>query len=197
MNTPEITTERLRLRRFQESDAEALFSILSDREVNTFLPWFPLETLAQARTRLREGYLKSYEKPLGFRYAVCLKGEPAPVGYVELGDGAPYDLGYGLKKAFWHQGITTEACRAVLGQVRLTGLPYVTATHDRNNPRSGSVMRALGMRYRYSYEELWQPKNLLVTFRLYQLNLDGDDGRTFMGYWERFPVHFIEDGLQS
>ena len=38
-----------------------------------------------------------------------------------------------------------------------------------NNPRSGQVMRRLGMRCAYSYEELVRPKNQRVTFRLYQL----------------------------
>lgn len=35
-------TERLILRQFTEEDADALFVILSDEEVNTFLPMFPL-----------------------------------------------------------------------------------------------------------------------------------------------------------
>ena len=33
-------------------------------------------------------------------------------------------------------------------------------------------MQRLGMRYEYTYEELWQPKNKRVFFRMYQLNLD-------------------------
>ena len=33
-----IETERLILRQFTEKDAGALFSLLSDKEVNTFLP---------------------------------------------------------------------------------------------------------------------------------------------------------------
>ena len=54
------------------------------------------------------------------------------------------------------------------------------------------VMRKLGMTYRYSYEELWQPKNFLVTFRMYQLNLDGDSGRVYKKYWNESAVHYIE-----
>lgn len=64
------------------------------------------------------------------------------------------DLGYALGRAFWNRGICTEACRAVIARLKRTGAPYVTATHDVNNPRSGAVMRAVGMTYRYSYEEL-------------------------------------------
>ena len=51
------------------------------------------------------------------------------------------------------------------------GLPYITATHDRNNPRSGNVMQKVGMEYCYSYEEQWQPKDFPVVFRMYQLTL--------------------------
>ena len=47
-NTPRLETERLVLRRFTPSDVEPLFSLMRDREVNTFLPWFPLETEADA-----------------------------------------------------------------------------------------------------------------------------------------------------
>ena len=102
-------------------------------------------------------------------------------------------MGYGLLKKFWGRGIVTEAARAVVEQARQEGLPYLTATHDRENPGSGGVMRKLGMVYQYSYEEQWQPKDIPVTFRLYQLNLDGNETRVYWKYWERYAVHNIED----
>jgi len=49
------------------------------------------------------------------------------------------------------------------------------------------------MHYQYSYEELWQPKNLPVVFRMYQLNLDGNEKRRYEKYWNRYPRHFIEE----
>lgn len=72
-------------------------------------------------------------------------------------------------------------------------MPFITATHDIKNPRSGEVMKKLGMIYQYSYEEQWQPKNIPVTFRMYQLNFDGQNDRVYKKYWEQYPVHFIED----
>ena len=81
-NTPEIRTSRLLLRRFTPEDAEAFYQIMSDKEVNTFLPWFPMQSLEEAAAFLQEKYLKSYEKPEGFRYAVCLLNENVPIGYV-------------------------------------------------------------------------------------------------------------------
>lgn len=191
-NTPTLETERLILRRFTEGDAEALFALLSDPEVNTFLPWFPLESLEEAERHLKERYLDTYALPEGYRYAVCLKTDNRPVGYVNVSNGESHDLGYGLGKEFWHKGIVTEACQAVVERLRQTQIPFITATHDRNNPRSGAVMQHIGMTYQYSYEERWQPKGLLVTFRMYQLNLDGKD-RVYKEYWEKYPVHYVEE----
>lgn len=105
------------------------------------------------------------------------------------------DLGYGLIKKFWNQGIVTEACSAVLEQVKRDGYLYVTATHDINNVASGRVMQKLQMKYMYSYQELWQPKNKVVTFRMYQLNFDGDSTRVYQKYWNINPVHYVETEL--
>lgn len=44
MNTPWLETQRLILRRFEEEDIGALFLLLKDKEVNTFLPWFPAKS---------------------------------------------------------------------------------------------------------------------------------------------------------
>ena len=87
----------------------------------------------------------------------------------------------------------TEAAAAVVRRVKEAGYPYITATHDRKNPASGMVMKRLGMTYRYSYVEQWQPKNIPVTFRMYQLNFDKDTKYTYMEYWNRYPIHFIEE----
>lgn len=185
---PVLETPRLFLRPFDLGDVQALFALMSDEQVNTFLPWFPVKTLEEAEAMLRSRYCGGE----GAHYAICLgRGEP-PVGYVSVGPGDSFDLGYGLARAHWRKGIVPEAAGAVVEELRRAGLPYVTATHDVNNPASGAVMRKIGMTYRYSYQELWQPKGQLVTFRMYQLNLDGQDDRVYRAYWDRYPVHTVE-----
>lgn len=193
LNTPAIETERLLLRRFRPEDIPALFSIYGDREVNTYLPWRPLASCEEAERLFENEYAAAYREPRGYRYAVCLKADDIPIGYVHVDPEGARDLGYALSRAFWHQGIAVEAARAAAAQAKRDGLPFITATHDVNNPRSGSVMRALGMRYQYTYREQWQPKDIPVTFRLYQLNLDGNETRVYWKYWERYAVHYIED----
>ncbi len=195
MNTPRIETQRLILRKFTQNDIEALYLILADEEVNTFLPWFPLKDLEEARRFFEARYAANYEKPQAYAYAICLKEDDIPIGYIKVDMDESHDFGYGLRKEFWHRGIVTEAAKAIVAQVKKDGLPYITATHDVNNPRSGGVMRQVGMQYQYSYEEQWQPKDILVTFRMYQLNFDEKDKRVFKKYWDDAAVRFVEEDL--
>ena len=191
-NTPALETERLRLRKFTKKDREALLALHKDPQVNRFLPWFPLKNLAEATAFWQEHYASAYETGQSYQYAICLKSRDIPIGYVHVETQEPYDFGYGLSRQYWHKGIMTEACKKVLEQIRSDGIPYITATHDVKNPKSGEVMKRLGMRYRYSYQELWQPKKELVLFRMYQLNFKRAENWVYQGYWNRYPVHFIE-----
>lgn len=192
MNTPVLETERLILRRFTERDMEALLLIFKDEEVNTFLPWYPIVNIQEAREFYEKKYASVYAEPQGYAYAICLKKDNIPIGYIKVDMEEHHDFGYGLRKEFWHQGIIAEAGKAVVEQVKKDGLPYITATHDRNNPRSGSVMQKVGMTYYYSYEEQWQPKDFPVIFRMYQLNFNGNDDFVYKKYWDMSDNHFIE-----
>lgn len=191
MNTPTLETERLILRKFTRNDLEAIYRIYSDNEVNKFLPWFPLRTAEETELFYEERFESSYKQENAYNYSICLKKDNYPIGYINVSMDESYDLGYGICRRFWHKGIVTEAGQTVITQLKKDNIPYITATHDINNVRSGNVMKRLGMKYQYSYEEQWQPKDILVTFRLYQLNLDGNDSRVYRKYWDDSAVHFI------
>lgn len=180
------------MRRFNPNDIQALFLILKDEEVNKFLPWYPMKNLEEAKRFYEERYAAKYAQPQAYAYAICLKEDNYPIGYIKVDMEEHHDFGYGLRKEYWHRGITTEAGKAVIGQVKKDGLPYITATHDVNNPKSGSVMQACGMKYQYTYEERWQPKNFPVFFRMYQLNFDISEDFVCKKYWDMYPNHFIE-----
>ena len=166
---------------------------LKDEETNKFLPWYPVKDIGETERFYEERYAAKYGQPQAYAYAICLKSDDFPIGYIKVDMEEHHDFGYGLRREFWHRGIATEAGEAVIEQVRKDGLPYITATHDRDNPRSGNVMRKVGMVYRYSYEELWQPKNFPVIFRMYQLNLNGDKDFVYRKYWDESDKHFIEE----
>ena len=184
---PVLETKRLILRPFRWEDGPAMLPILSDGEVNRFLPWFPVENLEACVCFLEERLVGPG------RYAICPKGGLSPVGYVTAGGPGSFDLGYGLIRDWWGWGVAAEAAGAVADELRRVGQPYLTATHDVENPASGRVMEKLGMTYRYSYVEQWQPKDLRVVFRMYQMDLDGHGCPAYQGYWDTHPEHWIED----
>lgn len=64
-----VETERLVLRQFTEQDVNALFLILSDKEVNTFLPMFPLRNIEEAKAYLQSKYIEKYAQ--GKRIVLC------------------------------------------------------------------------------------------------------------------------------
>lgn len=75
----------------------------------------------------------------------------------------------------WFPLKTMEAAWTVIKQVKKDGLLCLTAIHDRENPRSGQVLRRLGMLYQYFYEEQWQPKDIPILFRMFQNGIICDD----------------------
>ena len=191
MNMPRLMTDRLILRKFSKDDNAAAYEIFSDEVVNRFLPWFPVTSREDAAAFLKQHYLDAYDAGSSWAYAICLKENNVPIGYIGIQMDGGYDLGYGLQRNYWGKGYVTEAGQAVLDLAKSIGLPFVTATHDIHNLKSGKVMQRLGMTYRYSYKEQWQPKDILVTFRMYQIDF-APEAKTYVKYWEMYPEHFVE-----
>lgn len=193
-----IITKRLIIRNFTNStkDLEALYEIMSDIEVNKFLPWFPIKNLEETKAFYKERILPKYKNNDGFYLAICMKENDIPIGYISVSDDNNHDFGYGLLRKYWQQGIVTEAAKAVVNFLKESNWDFITATHDINNVGSGKVIEKLKMRYEYSYKEQWQPKDILVTFRMYQLNFKSDIP-VYKGYWNLYNDHFIEEKFKK
>ena len=128
MNTPELITDRLILRRFSEDDIPYLYRILRDETVNRFLPWFPLKSLEETEEFYNKRYKAVYEMEEGYQWAIALKDDNIPIGYINVDTTDSHDLGYGLIKEYWNKGIVTEAGRSVIQCVK----ENENAIHHRN-----------------------------------------------------------------
>lgn len=106
------------------------------------------------------------------------------IGYIQKSEQDRQDMGYAVQRNYWHKGITSEAALCFIHYLKCCGIDYITATHDHKNRYSGKVMQKAGMQYQYSYEELWQPKNYPVIFRMYQLNFK-ENIPVYDTYWNR------------
>lgn len=195
-NAATLYTSRLILRKITLKDLDDIFPLYNDKEVNRFLPWFPHETKEETEKYLKEVVLMEYENSSAYYYAIAMREDNLVIGYITVHDinseyGAA-DLGYALKKSYWNMGIVTEACQELIKMLKSIGFTYLTATHDVNNIASGEVMKKLGMKYCYSFEEQWMPKNMSVIFRMYQINFDQNWDGVYKGYWDKSCNHFIE-----
>lgn len=70
--------------------------------MNRFLPWCPAKNLEETKKFYKERYISKYIQPQGYAYAICLKEDDFPIGYINVDMGDVHDLGYALRKEFWH-----------------------------------------------------------------------------------------------
>ena len=151
--TQSIETERLLLRRFSISDADAMYNNwASDPEVTKFLTWSAHSSVIDSRAAL-EAWVSSYSQKNFYQWAVVLKEHGSdPLGSitaVNMNDDIDMiHIGYCLGKNWWHQGIMSEALKAVMDYFfDEVGANRIESRHDPRNPHSGMVMKKCGMKY--------------------------------------------------
>lgn len=115
---PRLYTDRLVLREIVMDDALAVFRIRGDFQVTRYNTGPAYATIDQAR-KLITGMQKSYNDHDELRWGVTRKGgDNQVIGMVGFNYWHRKDrrgsVGYDLARAYWHQGIMSEALRAVV-----------------------------------------------------------------------------------
>lgn len=151
--TQRIETARLLLRRFTVNDADAMYSNwASDPEVTKFLSW-PAHSSIDVSRAVLEAWVSSYSQENYYQWAIVLKEHGSgPIGSISAAylndDIAMIHIGYCLGKNWWHQGIMSEALKAVMDYFfDEVGANRIESRHDPRNPHSGMVMKKCGMKY--------------------------------------------------
>ncbi len=146
--TRTIKTERLILRRFALSDAQAIYeNWASDPRVTRFLSWTPHETVDDTRALLK-GWVALYENPAYYHWGIELEGQlVGGINVVRQSDKNEWaELGYCIGAEWWGRGITSEAARGVRDYLFTEiGFHRVAIHHAVNNPASGRVADKCGM----------------------------------------------------
>jgi ribosomal-protein-alanine N-acetyltransferase len=145
-----LTTERLSMRPFSESDLDWLVGHRSSEDVSKFLGGLELQTPAFVLKRLRF-YMDCFER-LGF--SMCLTtlketGEPIGVtGIQPLEKTGNIEVGYSFEREFWGKGLATEAAAAWMEfGFEVGGLERIVAVAEPENRGSTKVMEKLGMTF--------------------------------------------------
>jgi [ribosomal protein S5]-alanine N-acetyltransferase len=155
MNTfPQLSTERLMLRDFKESDAEAVYEIFSNDQVIEFYDEDKFLSVDQA-IELVKAYKRRNvaEDGRGLRWAICLANAPERV-IGSCGFHATHkafqsmEIGYELHPDHWNNGYAFEAVSQMLNNCFTHDIPFrinrVTARTDLESHRSISLLRKLG-----------------------------------------------------
>ncbi len=156
-----LTTDRLILRRWEESDAESLFEYARDPEVGPLAGWPPHQSIDESREIIRT-VLNGAEA-----YAICLKEDNRAIGAIELKlnghtdlteRGDECELGYWLGKPFWGQGIMPEAVKEMLRRAfEDLGMQKVWIGYYEGNTKSKRVQEKAGFRYQWKSENVDVP----------------------------------------
>lgn len=151
--TQQLETSRLILRRYVREDAAAMYqNWASDEAVTKYLTW-PAHTRLEVSESVTEDWIKSYSDERYYHWAITVKANGGePVGDIAVvnmkEDISMAHIGYCIGKAWWHQGITSEALKAVMDfMFDVVGVNRIEARHDPRNPNSGKVMEKCGMKY--------------------------------------------------
>lgn len=157
---PALTTERLRLRELKINDAADVFAFRSDPVVQKYNDE-PMLHVNEAAAFIEEMQAK-YAALEHLLWGVTLPENDRVVGLVGLGSWSRHhrraEVGYDLAKAYWGQGIGSEAVRAVLrfGFEELN-LNRIEAATIADNHESVGLLNKLGfklegIRRGYSWE---------------------------------------------
>ena len=178
IGTQILQTERLILRRFVESDAEAMFqNWASSAENLTHVTWDPNPDVEVTRNSIRN-WVASYTNPNYFKWAICLKEDPEQVigdiSIVEMDEiDSSCEIGYILGKNYWGRGMMTEALKAVLDFCfTQAGFQKVRARYASLNPASGRVMEKAGMSYLKTITNGVERKDYVADLIYYQIKKD-------------------------
>ncbi len=149
MLLPKIETERLLLRMYRAEELEAVYHLITDKDVTRFFPdYYKVEkndvlmSLPRRIERWRKygfGQLGVFDKVTEKLIGYC--------GLQHLDNTEEVEVYYGLHKKFWNKGLATEAAKAMLrfGFEKVELPRIVAATHPENN-ESQKVLIKLGMK---------------------------------------------------
>ena len=143
-----METERILLRRWQESDAKVLFKYASAPDVGPRAGWPAHKSEEESLEVIRTVFtndttwaivLKETSEPIGCMGYYTHETSNIPIGVNDC------EVGYWIGKPYWNQGICTEALLLMLGYcTQVKRFDNIWADHFTGNPASGRVMEKCG-----------------------------------------------------
>jgi RimJ/RimL family protein N-acetyltransferase len=194
MNIPTLTTPRLTLRPFTETDAEPLHRILNEVGILRYFPRPEPPDLARVQ-RLIAGQLRHWEEHgLGW-WAVELCSTSELLGWnglQYLPDTEEVEVGYLLSRRHWGQGLATEGAQAALRfGVETLGLGSIIGVVHPENIASRRVLAKAGLTFinEADYFGMHVRRYVTTADRHGAYTLSTDPGKLDAGFIQDFPAN--------
>lgn len=174
MGTETIKTARLTLRRFCAEDAAAMYrNWASSKDVTRFLTWPAHKNIDVTKAVLAD-WERQYADENYYNWAIVPDDVGEPIGSIGMAaadsDTRQISIGYCIGKKYWHQGITSEALKAVIDFLfQNTNCNRIESRHDVRNFYSGMVMKKCGMQYEGTLREAARGNNGLADCKYYAI----------------------------
>ena len=124
-----LTTKRLILRRWKESDAADLYTYAKDPAIGPAAGWQVHTSVEQSRETIKN-----------------------------VLNGAECELGYWIAKPFWGQGLIPEAAKEMLRRAfEDLKMSKVWCGYYDGNEKSKRVQEKLGFKYQYTKDDVFVP----------------------------------------
>ena len=150
----ELTTERLALRPWKETDAEALYLYAKDERVGPIAGWPPHRSVEESREIIRTWFAQPDV------FAVTLKGDDTPIGCIGLTTGARSnfpigddegEISYWIGVPYWGQGLIPEAMHEVIRHgFEGMGLKTLWCGYFDGNEKSKRAQEKCGFAYHHT-----------------------------------------------
>jgi len=169
---PVLETPRLKLRPFEDADAEALFPIASNPNVTRYTLWDAHRSLDDCHTFLRDYAAANYLVGVPDPYAIALKDVGDLIGAV----GAHWateknkclEFGFWLAEPFWGRGLAVEAGRGLLQHLFAAyDVERVQAHCMAENVPSARVLEKLGLAYEGTHRSALFHRGRFWDLRMY------------------------------
>ena len=156
-----LQTERLTLRRWEETDAERLYEYASDPDVGPIAGWPPHKSIEESREVTRNVFCGEE------CYAICEKRSGKVIGAIELKlnghtemteQNDECELGYWLGKPFWGRGYMPEAAEEMLRHgFEDLGMNIIWCGYYDGNSKSERMQEKVGFLYHHTCSEVPVP----------------------------------------
>lgn len=148
MLSPKLETERLILRRYEETDIDMQYEVLTDNRLAKYIK-FPNLTKEEELECIKD-WIKNADDSKYEKWVIVLKDDNTPIGNISVNGIEKThnycNVGYVILYDYWGKGYASEALKVVSDYLLDSGYHLVECSCNELNKQSSRVMEKAGFK---------------------------------------------------